>query len=104
MGSDLVVTIVNRGEGEKVVRASKKAGAEGGTIMLGRGTGIHEQVKLFGFNIEPEKEIVLTLIPYDKSQAVLETIVREVQLEKPGRGIAFIIDVKAVAGISHILG
>jgi nitrogen regulatory protein PII len=104
MGYDLVVTIINRGEGQKVVSASKKAGAEGGTIILGRGTGIHEQVKLFGFTIEPEKEIVLTLISQDKSQEVLETIVRETQLEKPGRGIAFILDVKAVAGISHLLG
>jgi nitrogen regulatory protein PII len=103
MGYDLVITIVNRGAAEKVVAASKKAGAEGGTIMLGRGTGIHEQVKLFGFNIEPEKEIVLTLISQDKSQEVLETIVREAQLEKPGRGIAFVVDVKAVAGISHLL-
>ena len=45
-----------------MVDASKKAGAGGGTIISGRGTGIHEHAKLFNIPIEPEKNIVLTLI------------------------------------------
>jgi hypothetical protein len=63
---DLIVTIVNKGDSEKVVDFSKKAGAEGGTILHGRGTGIHEQAKLFNILIEPEKDIVLTLIEKEK--------------------------------------
>lgn len=100
---DLIVTIVNKGDSEKVVESSKKAGAEGGTILFGRGTGIHEQAKLFGITIEPEKEIVLTLIPRQYSQQVLEAIISETKLNEPGKGIAFVLEVERVAGINHLL-
>ncbi|NLK52050.1 MAG: P-II family nitrogen regulator [Syntrophomonadaceae bacterium] len=100
---DLIVTIVNKGDSEKVVEASRKAGAEGGTIMMGRGTGIHEQTKLFGITIEPQKDIVLTLVEREKTSQVLEEIVKATKLDKPGRGIAFVLGVEQVVGISHIL-
>lgn len=99
---DLIVTIVNKGDAEKVVEASRRAGASGGTIMFGRGTGIHERLKLFGITIEPEKEIVLTLIDQEHTDPVLEAIIQEVELNKPGKGIAFVLKVEKVAGITHI--
>ncbi|GEM_PF-69575 len=100
---DLIVTIVNKGDAEKVVSSAKQAGAEGGTVLNGRGTGIHEYAKLFGITIEPEKEIILTLIEHTRTDAVLRAIVDEVELSKPGKGIAFTLSVSAVAGINHPL-
>jgi nitrogen regulatory protein PII len=100
---DLIVTIVNKGHSEKVVEVSKKAGAEGGTILNGRGTGIHEQAKLFSIPIEPEKEIVLTLIDRSLTQNVLQAIMVEADLQKPGKGIAFVLDVEKTIGINHVL-
>lgn len=100
---DLIVTIVPKGQAEKLVTASKKAGAEGGTILYGRGTGIREHKKLFGLSIEPEKEIVLTLIPDSKTDAVLEAIVEAGQLDKPGTGIGFVLDARKIVGINHML-
>lgn len=99
---DLIVTIVNKGMSDVVVTASKKAGAEGGTILYGRGTGIHEQVKLFSLLIEPEKELVLTLIPQDKTENVLRTILEDADLDQPGKGIAFVLPVDRAVGISHV--
>ncbi len=98
----LIVTIVNKGYSEVVLEASKKAGARGGTILFGRGTGVHEQMKLLGITIEPEKEIVLTLIEKEKTQPVLEEIVQQAQLNKPGKGIAFILNVEQITGVSQI--
>lgn len=103
MTYDLIVTIVNQGDSDKVVEASKKAGARGGTIINGRGTGIHEQAKLFNILIEPEKEVVLTLITKDKTAQVLEAIEEGAHLNQPGKGIAFIVDVDQTIGINHIL-
>jgi nitrogen regulatory protein PII len=100
---DLIVTIVNKGQSEKVVEASKKAGAEGGTIVYGRGTGIHEQAKLFSIAIEPEKELVLTLIDRQKTEVVLNSILVEAELNKPGKGVAFVLEVERTIGINHIL-
>ncbi|RWZ60917.1 P-II family nitrogen regulator [Halobacillus fulvus] len=100
---DLIITIVNKGDSEQVVEASKKAGAEGGTILTGRGTGIHEQAKLFNITIEPEKEVVLTLIRKRKTDRVLEAIEQEAHLNVPGKGIAFVLDVERTVGINHLL-
>ncbi|MUK88617.1 PII family protein [Ornithinibacillus sp. L9] len=100
---DLIITIVNRGDSEQVVEASKNAGAEGGTIMNGRGTGIHEKAKLFNILIEPEKEVVLTLINRNKTQDVLNAIEEDAELKKPGKGIAFVLQVEQTIGINHIL-
>ncbi len=99
---DLIVTIVNKGDSESVLEASKKAGARGGTLLFGRGTGIHEQAKLLGITIEPEKDIILTLIEREKTLHVLDTIVHEADLHKPGKGIAFVLNVAKVTGISEI--
>lgn len=100
---DLIVTIVSMGSSEKIVKASKEAGAEGGTIILGRGTGIHEKKTILGIPIEPEKEMVLTVVPRSKTKAVLAAIVKEGELDKPGTGIAFVLELKEIAGICHLL-
>jgi len=99
---DLIVTIVNKGFAEEVVETSKKAGAEGGTILSGRGTGMHENMKLLGIPIEPEKEIVLTLIDRTKTKKVLDAITSSVDLNKPGKGVAFVLEVEKTAGICHM--
>jgi nitrogen regulatory protein PII len=99
---DLIVTIVSKGFATDVVNASKKAGAEGGTIIHGRGTGVREDGKIFGIPIEPEKEIVLTLIEQKKTEEVLKDIEKELCLDEPGKGIVFVLDVKSVAGICHL--
>ncbi len=98
---DVIFTIVNRGESEKVVNASKGAGARGGTIICGRGTGIHEKATLLGIPIEPEKEIVMTLIEKEHTNHVLAAISEAVALDTPGKGIAFVLNVSRVEGISH---
>ncbi|ADH86668.1 P-II family nitrogen regulator [Desulfurivibrio alkaliphilus] len=101
-GFELIVTVVNKGNSEAVVSASKRAGAEGGTILYGRGTGIHEKETLFSIPIEPEKEVVLTLIAADKTEAVLQAIRQDTGLDEPGRGIAFVLPVDKTTGIKRL--
>lgn len=98
---DLIVIIVKKGLSEKVLDSAKKAGAEGGTIIYGRGTGIHEKAKLFGIPIEPEKEIIFIVIEKRKTKKVLDFIVSSTDLNKPGIGIAFVIELSKVLGICH---
>ncbi len=100
---DMIITIVNKGHSHLVLKASKAAGAEGGTTIMGRGAGIHETKTLLGIPIEPEKEIVLTAIPQEKTEKVLSAIVESAGLNKPGAGVAFVVELKQVAGICHLL-
>jgi nitrogen regulatory protein PII len=99
--ASLIVTIVRRGWGETVLEASVKAGAQGGTVLFGRGAGIREHEKVFGIPIEPEKEIVLTMTYSDRTDAILEEIVRAVELNEPGMGLAFVLPVEKVVGVAH---
>lgn len=100
---DLIVTIIKKGCSERIIQASKKAGAEGATVIYGRGTGIHEQKKLLGIPIEPEKEIIFTVITADKTEAVLDAIIKAGKLEQPASGIAFVMELKKVAGVVHLV-
>lgn len=98
----LIVTIVRKGLGNTVLESSVNAGAHGGTIMFGRGSGIHEKQKILGIPIEPEKEIVLTLASSDRSDRILDAITREINLNKPGEGIAFVVPVEKVVGAAQL--
>jgi hypothetical protein len=44
----LIVTIVRKGWGSTVLEASVTAGAQGGTVLIGRGAGRNEQDRIFG--------------------------------------------------------
>lgn len=101
---NLIVTIINKGRSGEIMKASRAAGAEGGTVVYGRGTGIHERQTLLGIPIEPEKELVLTVISHDLTEKVLAAIVEAGDLDKPGAGIAFVLELKKVVGIAHLLG
>ncbi len=100
---DLIVTIVKKGYCERIVKATRKAGAEGATIIPARGTGIHETKKLLGIPIEPEKEVILTIVKEEKSESVLDAIIDAGDLEKPATGIAFVIELKKVCGVVHLV-
>lgn len=103
MNASLIITIVRKGWGSTVLEASVSAGARGGTVLIGRGAGINEQEKIFGMSIEPEKEIVLTLVAPERTDFILDAIVRAADLNDVGRGIAFVLPVDRVVGVAHFL-
>jgi nitrogen regulatory protein PII len=101
--ASLIVSIVRKGWGSTVLDASVKAGARGGTVLFGRGAGINEQEKIFGLSIEPEKEIVLTVVYANQIETILAQIVKAADLNDTGRGIAFVIPVDRVVGVAHFM-
>ena len=97
----LIITVVKKGLGDIVIESSIKAGAEGATLVYGRGTGIHERKKIMGVSLEPEKEIVLSVVYRDQVDEIIKEITDSIDLEKPGAGIAFTLPLERVFGISH---
>ena len=100
---DLIVTIVKKGCCERIIKASNEAGAEGATIIPARGKGIHEAKQLLGIPIEPEKDIIFTIIQDHKTEKVLDAIIKAGNLNKPATGIAFVMELKQVEGIVHMV-
>ena len=99
----LIVSFVRKGWGDSVLEATMAAGAHGGTVLFGRGIGRNEQQRVFGIQIEPEKEVVLTLVAADAVDRVLKEVVRAAELTMPGHGLAFVVAVDQVAGIAHLV-
>ena len=99
----LIVTIVRKGWGDTVLEATMNAGAHGGTVLFGRGIGRNELQRVFGIQIEPEKEIVLTVVPSEQRDVILGEIVRAAGLNAPGKGLAFILPVEKLVGVAHLV-
>lgn len=90
----LITCIVNKGVADEVMDAARKAGATGGTIVNARGTGKEEDVKFFGIQLVPEKEMLLILVGSGLTGEVLEAIRVLPCLAEPGSGIAYCTDVE----------
>lgn len=99
MKYEAIFTIVDRGLSDDVIEAARKAGATGGTVMHGRGSGIHEKEKLFNIEIEPEKDIVLILTNDNKTDDIVNAIREKINIDKPGAGILFVMDVSRTSGL-----
>lgn len=95
----LIVSMVKATVTENIVEAAKCAGGTGATIVPARGTGIHEAKTFFGLTLETHTDVVLFLVAESVVDPVLEAISKAGQFEKPGTGIAFVIDVQNVVGL-----
>ncbi len=97
---EVIFCIVNSGFSEAVMDSAKEFGARGGTVIRARGTANSEAEKLFGITIQPEKEIVMILVPTNIKNDILHALYRDVGLKTPGQGIAFSMPVDNVVGLS----
>lgn len=98
---EAIFCIVNSGYSELVMDAAKKLGARGGTVINARGTASKEAETFFNITIQPEKEIVMILVPSKIKDDVLHALYKEAGLDTPGQGIAFALPVDSVVGLSN---
>lgn len=100
MTHELIVCIVNTGFTDVVMDAAKEVGARGGTVIHGRGTANKEAEEFFHISIQPDKELVMILVPAEIKDAVLHAVYGAAGLKTAGQGIAFSMPVTNVVGIS----
>ncbi len=100
----LITSVVDKGKAEDVISAANKAGSTGGTIINGRGSGVHETTKLFMMDIEPEKEIVMILSEADKTKGIMASIVSQLKMDEPGNGVLYVQEVESAYGIFNETG
>ena len=97
---EAVFCIVNEGFSDVVMDAAKEAGARGGTVIHAHGTANKEAENFFKITIQPEKEIVMILVPAEIKDDVLHAIYRDAGLKTAGQGIAFSMAADNVVGIT----
>ena len=101
---EVIFCVVNAGFSETAMDAAKKCGAKGGTVIHARGTANTESEKIFGITVEPDKEIVMILVPNGLSDDILHGLYRAVGLDTAGQGIAFALPVDKVVGLPSANG
>ncbi len=74
---ELIIIISNQGHTDEIMKTAKEHGARGGTIVHGKGTADQETIRFFGLKIQPEKELVLIVVP----KALTDEIMQHVSLE-----------------------
>ena len=81
---EVVFCIVDAGFTDLVMDAAKEVGARGGTVLNARGTANKEAEQFFRISIQPDKEIVMILVPADIRDAVLHALYQKAGLKTAG--------------------
>ena len=98
---ELVVCIVNAGFSQMVMQAARNAGAKGGTILHARGSANPEAEEFFNIEIQPDKEMLLLLVPGTIKDAVLRAIYKVSGTGTDAAGIAFSLPVSRTTTIKE---
>lgn len=95
---DLIIAEVDSGATDIVVKAATEAGVHGGTVAKTRDIS-GEEKKIFGITVQPEKEIVLMLVPSEIRNDAMKAICSAVLAETGEHAQVFSLPVSAVAGL-----
>ena len=95
----LIIAIVNHGYSADAMKAAKKAGATGGTILHGHVVSGKEAAKFFGITINEEKEILMIVARREMKQKIMMSISSEMGMSSPAQGIVFTLPVDDVYGL-----
>ena len=87
MKNYLLMAIVQKGEGDRVMKAMRASGAKGGTICFARGTASSSILSVLGLG-ESLKEVIISLLSDEDIDAVLSSCIAT----KSKKGVAFIMD------------
>ena len=96
---ELILIVLNRGYIDTAMQAAKKAGARGGTILHARRVGFEEVESIFGFAIEPEKEIIAILADTEVRRAVTESVAQATGMKTEAKALLLSLPVDEIIGI-----
>ena len=99
---ELIVVILNEGCSDMVMAAARPAGATGGTVLSGKGTGARESEKFLGISLANEKDVVLIVADKAKKSAIMKAIMEKAGPGTDAASICFTLPVTAVEGLRRI--
>ena len=99
---ELIYVILNEGCSDLVMGAARPAGATGGTVLAGKGTGARESEKFLGISLANEKDVVLIVADKQKKAAIMKAIMEKAGPGTEAAAICFSLPVTAVEGLRRI--
>ena len=99
---ELIMVILNEGCSDMVMAAARPAGATGGTVLSGKGTGAREAEKFLGISLASEKDVVLIVADKKKKSAIMKAIMEKAGPGTAAASICFSLPVTAVEGLRRL--
>ena len=99
---EIVLAIVNEGHTDTVMEAAREAGARGGTVLHGKGTGSKDAAKFFGVSIASEKEVIMIVARSSEKAAIMKSIVNKAGTQTEAGAVVMSLPVSAVAGFGML--
>ena len=95
---ELIIAIANEGGTDAVMNAARAAGARGGTVLHGKGTGAKGAPKFYNISIAAEKEVILIVSAAGQKAEIMRSILKKAGPDTPAKAIAFSLPTSEVAG------
>lgn len=95
---ELIVAIANEGCTDMLMNAARAAGARGGTVLHGKGTGGKDAEKFYNISIAEEKELVLIVAATEQKSEIMRSILHKAGPDSKAGAIVFSLPTTEVAG------
>lgn len=95
---ELIVAIANEGRTDIVMNAARSAGAAGGTVLHGKGTGSDKAEKFYSVSIAQEKEVILIVAKTEQKAGIMRAILEKAGPNTEAGTIVFSLPTSEVAG------
>ena len=99
---EIVLAIANEGHTDTVMEAAREAGARGGTVLHGKGTGSTDAAKFFGVSIASEKEVIMIVAKSSEKAAIMKSIIDKAGTQTEAGAVVMSLPVSAVAGFGML--
>ncbi len=92
VGHKLVCAVVKKGYGYQVIKTATENNGKGAFLMDGRGMS-KEKRKLFGFEIAPERELVLMVVEEKYVYPIMKAIYAIADFKSNAKGVVFALPI-----------
>lgn len=97
---ELIVAVCSQGCTDMVMNAARAAGARGGTVLHGKGTGAKGAPKFYNITIAQEKEMILIVAAASQKAAIMQSILKKAGPDSKAGTIVFSLPTTQVAGFA----
>lgn len=94
---EVLITIVDRGKGDKIVQALRESKVTYNLSSVGYGASGLALVDMLGLT-STEKDIIISVVPEERAHEILNILLYKFDLDKPDKGIAFTVPISGVSG------
>lgn len=93
----VLMVIVDRRRNQQLEQAFSELSLSHSLCCLAEGTANHEILDYLGLDIT-NKLVAATPVPWEEAPSIVSAVCTQLELNQPGKGIAFTVPVSGIAG------